>query len=99
VAHAINAYRSEMDFIQEWLDVRTIADPQSSVPRSDAYADYKCWSQLEHTPTLGNRRLVEELHRRGYPTVKSNGVRRLSGVRLLLGASALRVIGGTAAKP
>ena len=32
-----------MDFIQQWLDERTIADPQASVSRSDAYGDYKSW--------------------------------------------------------
>jgi putative DNA primase/helicase len=98
VSRATKAYRSEMDFIQQWLDDQTIADPQASISRSDAYSDYKSWSESEHTPTLGNRRFVEELRGRGFLTAKSGGVRLFKGLRLRprFGAG-LHVVGGTAA--
>jgi len=99
VKHETAAYRSEMDFIQQWLDERTVVDPQGSITRSEAYTDYKFWSDFEHVPTLGNRRFVEELHGRGFHTTKSNGVRLFRGLRLRLGGTALRVIGGTASTP
>ena len=82
VTHAIKAYRSEMDFIQQWLDERTVVDPQGSVPRNVAYGEYEFWSKQEHAPTLGNRRFVEELHIRGFRTTKSTGVRLFQGLRL-----------------
>ena len=99
VKQAISAYRSEMDFIQQWLDERTVADPQASVPRNLAYGDYASWSQTENAPTLGNRRFVEELHARGFHTARSNGVQLFKGLRLQSLTERLRVVGGTAAKP
>jgi putative DNA primase/helicase len=99
VKHATAAYRSEMDFIQQWLDERTVVDPQACITRNAAYTDYKFWSEFEHAPTLGNRRFVEELHGRRFPTTKSNGVRRFSGLRLQAAGTALRVVGGTAGGP
>ena len=53
VTGAIKNYRSEMDFIQQWLDDRTIADPKATTPRSAAYVDYKCWSQAEDNADAG----------------------------------------------
>ena len=99
VTRATNEYRSEMDFIQQWLDERTVVDPQGSITRSEAYGNYKSWSELEHAPRIGNRRFVEELRGRGYHTGKSNGVRLFRGLRLQLMGTALHVVGGTAAKP
>jgi putative DNA primase/helicase len=99
VRHATNAYRSEMDFIQQWLDERTVADPKASVPRSEAYSDYKFWSEREHMPTLGNRRFIQELDTRGFPAGKSTGVRLFKGLRLQPMGAALHVVGGTAANP
>ncbi len=99
VTQATKAYRGEMDFIQQWLDDRTIADPQANISRSAAYSDYKLWSELEHTPTLGNRQFVEELHARGFRTTKSGGVRLFNGLRLRPSGVGLHIVGGTAAKP
>jgi putative DNA primase/helicase len=99
VKHAIAAYRGEMDFIQQWLDEQTVADPQGKIPRSLAYGDYKFWSETEHAPKFGNRRFVEELHGRGFPTTKSNGVRFFGGLRLRAAGATLRVVGGTGSGP
>ena len=88
-----------MDFIQQWMDERTIDDPQASISRSAAYSDYKSWSEDEHTPTLGNRRFVAELKARGFDTAKSGGVRLFKGLRLRPFGVGLHVVGGTAAKP
>ena len=38
-----------------------LADAQATTPRSEAYSDYKGWSENDHIPILGNRRFVEEL--------------------------------------
>jgi putative DNA primase/helicase len=92
VRHATNAYRSEMDFIQQWLDERTVVDPQGSVPRNVAYGEYEFWSKQEHAPTLGNRRFVEELHMRGFHTTKSNGARLFKGLRLRSQTPTLHVV-------
>jgi len=99
VTHATKAYRSEMDFIRQWLDERTVVDPQGSIPRNLAYGEYEIWSKQEHAPTLGNRRFVEELHMRGFHTTKSNGVRLFRGLRLRPQGSGLHLVGATAAKP
>jgi putative DNA primase/helicase len=99
VRKAINAYRGEMDFIQQWRDDQTVVDPQGSIKRNVAYSDYKFWSEIEHAPTLGNRRFVEELHGRGFHTTKSNGVRSFRGLRLRSAGVTLRVVGGTGASP
>lgn len=98
VTHATKAYRSEMDFIQQWLDERTVVDPQGSIPRNVAYSEYEIWSKQEHAPTLGNRRFVEELHGRGFHTTKSNGVRLFKGLRLRSQTPTLHLV-ETAAKP
>ena len=99
VKHATAAYRSEMDFIQQWLDERTVVDPQGSITRCEAYGNYKLWSELEHAPTVGNRRFVEELHGRGLRTTKSNGVRLFRGLRLQALGPGLHLVAGTAANP
>ena len=99
VKRATNAYRSEMDFIQQWLDERTVVDPQGSVPRNVAYGEYEFWSKQEHAPTLGNRRFVEELHGRSFHTTKSNGVRLFKGLRLRSQGAGLHVVGGTTGSP
>ena len=98
VKQATKAYRSEMDFIQQWLDERTVADPQGSITRNVAYGEYEFWSKQEHAPTLGNRRFVEELHMRGFHTTKSNGVRLFKGLRLRSQTPTLHVV-ETAGKP
>jgi putative DNA primase/helicase len=99
VTRATKAYRSEMDYIQHWLDERTAADPPASIPRSEAYCNFRSWSELEHAPKIGNRRFVEELHMRGFHTTKSNGVRLFTGLRLQSQIPALHVVGGTAPNP
>jgi putative DNA primase/helicase len=106
VTRATKAYRSEMDLVQQWLDERIVADLQASIPRSEAYSDYRFWSEQEHIPALGKRRFIEELHARGLRAEKSNGVWLFKGVRLqpmgprhFAGGPALHVVGGTAAKP
>lgn len=99
VTHATKAYRGEMDFIQQWLDERTVADPKASISRSEAYLDYKIWSEREHAPTLGNRRFVNELHTRGFKTAKSNGVQLYEGFRLRSHGAGLHVVGGTTGSP
>ena len=96
VQQALNAYRSEMDFIAQWLNERTIDDPQASVSRSEAYGDFKAWAELEHVPKLGNRRFVEELHARGFQTGMSHGVRLYKGLRLRSMGARLHVVGGAA---
>ena len=96
VQQALNAYRSEMDFIQQWLNERTVADPQASVSRSEAYGDFKAWAELENVPKLGNRRFVEELHARGFQTGMSHGVRLYKGLRLRSMGARLHVVGGAA---
>ena len=88
-----------MDIVQLWLDERGVADPQTSVPRSEAYSDYKSWSEREHMPTLGNRRFVEELRSRGFPAGKNRGVRTFKGLRLQALGLGLHVVGGTDATP
>ena len=72
VTRATKAYRSEMDYIQHRLDEPSAADPQASIPRSEAYCNFKSWSDLS-TRRIGNRRFVEELHMRGFHTTKSTG--------------------------
>jgi putative DNA primase/helicase len=99
VQQTLKDYRGEMDFIQQWIDERTIDDPQASISRSAAYSDYKSWSEDEHTPTLGNRRFVAELKARGFDTAKSGGVRLFKGLRLGPFGVRLHVVGGTAVKP
>ena len=99
VQQTLKDYRGEMDFIQQWIDERTIDDPQASISRSAAYSDYKSWSEDEHTPTLGNRRFVAELKARGFDTAKSGGVRLFKGLRLGPLGVRLHVVGGTAVKP
>jgi putative DNA primase/helicase len=99
VTSATNEYRSEMDYIQQWLDERTITDPQARTSRSEAYADFQVWSEREHAPKLGSRRFVGELHERGFLMRKSNGVRLFRGLRLQPHVPVLYVVGGTAANP
>ena len=99
VKQAHNAYRGEMDFIQDWLDERTVADPKGRISRGMAYGDYKSWSEIAGTPTLKNRRFTEELHTRGFTTMKSNGGRFFEGLRLQQWGAGLHVVGGTATTP
>lgn len=93
---ATDAYRAEMDFIAQWLDERTIADPMATTARSDAYFDYKCWAQAEGAPVLGNRRFVGELTDRGFGTTALRGDRRYRGLRLR-SPNGLSVVRGAAA--
>jgi putative DNA primase/helicase len=97
VRAATNDYRNEMDFIAHWLEERTVADPQASISRSDAYSDYKTWATAEGAPVLGNRRFKQELQTRGFLPGKSHGVRQFKGLRLRPFGAGLHVVGGMAA--
>ncbi|WP_330083306.1 phage/plasmid primase, P4 family [Methylocystis iwaonis] len=97
VKASTNNYRSEMDFMAQWLAERTVADPQASTTRSDAYSDYKDWAQMEGAPVLGNRRFAEEMHARGFQAGKSHGVRLYRGLRMTR-AYGLHVVARTAAE-
>jgi putative DNA primase/helicase len=85
VKTATNAYRTEMDFLANWLEERSVCDAKSSIPRSEAYGDYKNWAQSEGAPILGNRRFFLELKTRGFQSGKSHGVRLVGGMRLKRG--------------
>ena len=82
VTSALNSYRQEMDFIQQWLDENTTRDATASTTRKEAYIDYWVWSREQHSPTVSSRRFVEELHNRGFLTRKSHGDRLFCGLRL-----------------
>lgn len=99
VKAATGAYRSEMDFVGQWVAERTVPDQQERVSRSVAYGDYEDWAKTERAPILGNRRFGEELNARGYPTTRTHGSRFLNGLKLK-GAGSFHVIqGGAAATP
>ena len=86
VKTATASYRGDMDFIAQWLAERTVADPHARISRTATYGDYECWAKAERAPVLGNRRFGEELHRRGYITVRgTHGVRVVHGLRLTFG--------------
>lgn len=81
VVEGAKSYRSEMDFIGQWLDERTTADGTRTTTRAEAYIDYKNWTQCERAPLISSRRFGAELADRGFPTTKSNGVQVLRGLR------------------
>lgn len=96
VKAATAGYRSDMDFVAQWLAERTVPDQQARISRSAAYGDYEDWARAERAPILGNRRFGEELNARGYATTRTHGSRLLNGLKLKR-AGGLQVIQGGAA--
>lgn len=92
VKHANSQYRSEMDFVAEWLFERCEPRPGAFTPRTVAYADYEVWARMEKFPVLGPRRFGEELNAHGYASDKSNGVRVFRGLKLKSASVAMRAV-------
>lgn len=99
VSAATAAYRSDMDYMAEWLDERTVPDPKARCSRTAAYDDYRAWAQAERRPVLGAPKFGEELDRRGHPTLRSHGKRHVSGLRLKLPDVTLQLIQGGVGRP
>jgi putative DNA primase/helicase len=94
VRQSLNEYRSEMDFVAQWLEERSEKDPTATISRSEAYSNFREWAQAAHFPVIGNRRFVEELHSRGFGMKKIQGIRLFSGLKLRRPTGFLHVVSG-----
>ena len=98
VKHATKAYRNEMDFIQQWLDERTVLDPQGSIPSQCGLWRIRVLVEAGARADARQPSVLEELHMRGFHATKSNGVRLFKGLRLRSQNPRLHVV-ETAGKP
>lgn len=96
IVEGTDAYRSEMDFIGQWLEERTITDPQANTLRKVAYSDYKSWATDENRPLFGNHKFGEELRKRDFPIGATKGDRTFKGLRMKPFNWKPQVVGGSA---
>ncbi len=94
VREATLDYRSEMDFIANWLEERADKNPNRQDTVAALFEDYRTWADTNVYPKLGRKRFGEELERRGFTSSKSNGVWVRKGLKLKKTPTAFAIIRG-----
>lgn len=83
VVDETEAYKSEMDTLQEWLEECCIADPSARTPFVKLYENYESWCKENDQEPLGKRAFGNRLTEKGFPAVKiMKGGRARRGLRL-----------------
>jgi putative DNA primase/helicase len=72
VRAATAEYRSDMDSVAQWIEERTVGDPNAVVSVRALHEDYVNWLGRSGLP-FGSRRFSEELERKGYAASKLTG--------------------------
>ena len=79
---AIDAYRTEMDVLGDWIDDRCVIDPTAVIPVGDLFRNYREWCEAEGCKAYSNRWFGRALESKGYTSRKQNGLRTRGGIRL-----------------
>jgi putative DNA primase/helicase len=82
VQQTIDTYRSEMDFVGQWIEERCDLDTTAFESNSTLYCDYSTWAKREQHPVLGPRTFGESLRERGFARERSKAIRGFCGLRL-----------------
>jgi putative DNA primase/helicase len=82
VRDATQAYRTEMDILNDWIDDCCSRDPAATTPVADLYQSYKNWCELEGRKAYSSPWLSRNLEGQGFPSKKKGGVRCRAGLRL-----------------
>jgi putative DNA primase/helicase len=78
VTDATTEYLDEQDVIGLWLQEATVPEPNAKTPPSLLHAAYLGWAEKNNEYQLSANQFAEKLSNRGYPTTRSNGVRRVA---------------------
>ena len=82
----LQAVQREQDIVQQWIDERTVADPQWWTPHETLHGDYKQWCQQNGYASKGGTEFGRALSKKGYAatkqTIHGTEVRGRTGLRL-----------------
>jgi putative DNA primase/helicase len=93
VRKATDDYRSESDFVGQWLEECCERDAAAFAPRAVAYGNYAAWTKLEQHPhCIGPRKFGEELHGRGFTRDRTALVRGFHGLKIKNSGMAMKII-------
>lgn len=66
-------YRKESDLLGEFLDEKTVPDPQQRVEQRQLYFDWKHWCEANGVSPGSKKTFTQRLAERGFASAKSNG--------------------------
>lgn len=81
------SYRKESDLLGEFLECRTVVEPEAREDQQTLFATWRLWNDANGTRAGSKASFTRKLAERGYPEVKSNGKRYYAGVKLIAGAA------------
>jgi putative DNA primase/helicase len=76
------AYRKESDLLGEFLDDKTIADPDGRVEQARLFDCWRFWCEQNGVRYGAKKTFTRKMHDRGFAEGRSNGTRYYSGLRL-----------------
>tara|TARA_B100000315_G_scaffold247568_1_gene276428 strand:- start:76 stop:672 length:597 start_codon:yes stop_codon:yes gene_type:complete len=79
---AIDAYRTEMDVLGDWIDDRCVIDPAAVIPVGDLFRDYREWCEAEGGKAYSNQWFGRTLESKGFSSEKLKGLRCRRGIKL-----------------
>src|SRR5262249_27397364 len=84
VKQATNEYRSEMDFIGDFIRERCdTLDPQARAPFSELYQEFAAWAKLvDSTQNISQKDFANGLNERGFSSGRNSTGRFRCGIRL-----------------
>ncbi|MEM4721546.1 MAG: phage/plasmid primase, P4 family [Candidatus Methanomethylicaceae archaeon] len=88
VREETEAYKSEMDSLQDWLEQCCVADPSVRTPFKELYDSYTVWCADNDQDPLGKRAFGNRLTEKGFPSIiLAHSVKGRKGLRLRQGDS------------
>lgn len=74
-------YRTESDLLGEFLDDKTIIDPNERAGQGELYGCWRNWNDANGTRAGSKASFTRKLHERGFTQAKSNGKRFYTGLK------------------
>jgi putative DNA primase/helicase len=74
-------YRKESDLLGEFLEEKTVTDPQERVEQGQMYFDWKLWCEANGVYPGSKKTFTQRMAERGFTSAKSNGKHLYAGLK------------------
>jgi phage/plasmid-associated DNA primase len=74
--------RDALDYVQQWLDARTVQAPSAITPTGTLWKDYAAWCADNGVTPRGINRFSKSLSKKGLEIARTNTARVIKGLGL-----------------
>lgn len=85
----VAVYKTDMDYLGEWIEDCLVEGPQCKAKISDLYASYQEWCSLGGQKQMSKKALTQKLVDRGYKKIRTSGARMFEGIGVKQKAAAV----------